>query len=181
MLYYHYTTGMKLNGLRQKGFIKTSPDKPKPRERAIVWLSTNPIWEATAAKGAFDSRLGKQRLMTKEEMVQQLGLVRFVIDSDTYPDEIIPWVRLPTAARIPKVIKDRLVKRAKLSKVDPNQWAGTLREIRLEHTQLEKWVDGEWLPFSLEEAQADISTGNSTIVDARSTMASTIQTSDWLR
>jgi len=182
MRFFHYTVGMKLESIKRSGFLKTSPEKPKPREKSLVWLSTNPVWEVTAAKAAYESSTNKQRLLSKEEMANELGgLFRFVIDSETYPDTIYPWVRLPTVARIPKIIKDRLVKRAKLAKADPMEWAGVLGVIQVERTTLEKLVNGIWEFVSMADAQVGTSTGKSTIVDGGTSMPSTIQTSDWNR
>lgn len=150
---YHYTNGTHLLKILSAGFLKATPNNPKPREKKICWLSSNPSWEKTANKVLMMPD-GESRLMDQADTEKYCkGLFRFVLNTDTYPGEVIGWPRLAVAARIPDKIKKRLLTRAKKAKVAPSQWFGILGELPLEHTTLEQLVDGQWHAISFDEAK----------------------------
>lgn len=150
---YHYTNGTKVRDIIDSGFILGTPKKPKPREKQICWLSSHPHWEKTANKIAMSSG-GDTKLLTQHETEDMCkGLFRFVIVPDTFPGTIYQWPRLSVEARIPAVIKKRLVSRAKKAGVNPSQWFGVLGDVPVQHTSLESLIGGVWTAVSFDEAQ----------------------------
>ncbi|EPR7483958.1 TPA: hypothetical protein ACGSTL_001268 [Vibrio parahaemolyticus] len=129
MKLYHYTVGIKLEGIISAGVIRTSPVKPKYPEKPIAWLSTNPVYEYSALKIGVMPGSYESRMMTLEEMeMHGKGLYRLVFDSERLEVEVLPWSLLrPRCKAKPKIIK-RLLDRAKLANSNPEEWYGTLNQ-----------------------------------------------------
>jgi hypothetical protein len=149
---YHYTNGNKISSIIRSGIIISSPEKPKPREKSIAWLSSNPLWEKTANKIILQN--GISTLLNQTETSYYCrGLFRFVFDLSTYPGEIFQWPKLAVKARIPDGIKKRLVSRAKKASVKPEQWYGLIGNMNIAHSKLEVYVDGTWMKISINDAK----------------------------
>lgn len=150
---FHYTVGIKIRSIIDSGVILASPLKPKPREKAIAWLSSNNVFEKTANKiilkpGDVEGTLLDQK--GTEEMCK--GLFRFGVNPENYPGIVYGWPRVAVEARIPPKIKKLLVSRAKKAKVNPEQWHGVIGNIDIVNTSLEQYINGVWTPISFEEA-----------------------------
>lgn len=152
MKLYHYTNGIKIRKIIESGEIKMSPERPKPMEKRICWLSSHPLWEKTANK-IMMTETGSQLLNEAETEQMCGGLFRFVIDSETYPDKIIQWPRLGVEARIPPNVKKRLIDRAQKANVQPTQWFGTLNPIQIQYCTLEMKVNGSWESVDFDKAK----------------------------
>lgn len=103
---WHYTTRKQLAGILRTGQIDLSPrGQPEPGETPVVWFSSHPLWEPTAAKrvifitptsepdekGEFDLT-AEERLSTMEELQKILGLARIKISSTH--TELIPFAQM---------------------------------------------------------------------------------------
>lgn len=152
---YHYTVGLKLRAIARDGYLKLTPTEPKLGEKAVVWLSTEPLYEATATKMMMDINSERPRLSTMEEMDARMGgIYRFCFEPNAFPpDTVLPWAVLKHRARMPKKLTKRLVERAKRVKARPSRWYGTLNELPVEHATLQvlDLSNKQWQTVSLEQ------------------------------
>lgn len=149
---YHYTNGNKITAIINSGLILSSPDKPKPREKPIAWLSSNSVWEKTANKIILKN--GESKLLNQQETnFYCSGLFRFAFESNDYPQELFQWPKLAVKARIPDNIKKRLVSRAKKASVKPEQWFGLLGNLDITKSKLEAYINKEWVEINFEDAR----------------------------
>jgi len=156
---YHYTNGTKLHLIEEAGFIRSSPEKTKLKEKPVAWLSSNHHFEKTATKIVMIK--GQTKLCNMEETAQYCnGLYRFVFNKNDLP-AIFQWPRLAVEARIPDKIKKRLVKRAKMAKVSASEWFGVLGNISIENAKVEKWDGQKWLEVNLIEEASKTAKSNS--------------------
>lgn len=150
---FHYTNGTKIRAIIDSNTIEASPKKPKPREKAVCWFSSNPLWEKTANKIVMTGS-GESKLLNMDETNEICGgLFRFVIDSEQFINELYPYPRLATVARIPDKIKKLLLKRAKKCGVKPEEWWGIIGPVPVDRTTLEQYVDGKWVPVDMNTAK----------------------------
>lgn len=176
MKLYHYTNGNKIHRILQEGLINTSPDKPKPREKGIVWLSSHPEWEKTANKIILKD--GETTLLNQKETEYYCkGLFRLVLDTETYPSKVEQWPKIAVLARMPQNIKKRLVSRAKKASVNPSQWFGTLHPIETKYLTVEVYINNKWIGVNKDEIK--LSEHGLNIVDAGTSIKVSADNSQW--
>ena len=122
MIVWHYTTEEKLNPIYADGCLKPSAIGIGPKERPVLWFSSNPIWEPTANKALGIAGVGLARPMTNGEMAAHFRLIRFGLDHTL----TLPWNLIRKAANIAHTEQRRLIKRAKKVNAFPSQWFGIL-------------------------------------------------------
>ena len=64
---WHYTILDAFRSILRDGFIKPATQFVPPGERPVVWFSSNPVWENSAAKGVTEG--GRRRTATFDEHV----------------------------------------------------------------------------------------------------------------
>ena len=155
---FHYTVGVKLRDIAKDGHLKTTPTQPKLGEKPVVWLSSEPFYEATANKMVMLPGETRSRLSTMEEMDSRMGgMYRFRFDPKDFPPGFfMPWMVLKNRAKMPKKIVTRLVKRAKGVNARPSRWYGTLTALPITQATLERLdlKTSTWMPQSIEEAMS---------------------------
>jgi hypothetical protein len=177
-LLYHYTNGTKLELIQNDGIIKSSPEVTKLKEKPIAWLSSNAVFEKTATK-IIQSVDGTKLCNMEETALYCKGIYRFGF-VETELEGVLHWPRLGVQARIPESIKKRLLKRAKLAKVSPNQWYGVLDNISIENATLEAWRGGRWVLADLSaEIQHINAAGGSTVISKNGLKAIDVANENW--
>lgn len=173
---YHYTNGLKIRSIISDGVINGNPKNPKPREKRVVWLSSNSIWEKTANK-IIELNPGETKLLNKNETEFYCkGLFRFVFISSLLDVNAIAWPRLSVEAKIPPVIKKRLVKRAKNAGVSPEQWHGVIGDLSVKGLKIEKFINGNWIEIEASEA---IPNENGYNIGSRTALKGDVSDNDW--
>jgi hypothetical protein len=116
---YHYTTADRLCGILTQRAIQPATLGVIPPEIPAVWLSTAPLWEASATKGVI--RQGRRRTASLAELLETSGcLVRIHIDPAAL--EIIPAAELDTRLRIPSTTWQGLCHAGRAMGAEPSQW-----------------------------------------------------------
>lgn len=174
---YHYTNGTKLHQIKADGFIKSVPERPKPKEKPVAWLSSNSVFEKTANKVVM---IGSQsKLCNMKETAHYCnGLYRFGF-SEADLVGLFQWPRLAVAARIPESIKKRLVKRAKKASVPTAQWYGVLGDIPIHGSVFERWNGQGWEQADLDTEIARVAKEGFDVHSQSGLKRIPVKDSDW--
>lgn len=142
-LAFHYTTRQALEGIIVDGAVRPTPIDPARGERPVVWFSTMPLWEPSAAKGIECPFTRRARRATLAEM-EAVGLARVVADAA----DLTPWPALAVAAGIASAKVAALERSARSVGALPERWAGFLAPFPLRSARrLEVFHRGAWLRF----------------------------------
>ncbi len=139
MRLFHYTIGLHLPRIVADG--RLVPSDPFPGTAlAALWLSTNPVWEASIVKSTF--RDGARILLSKPEIqILGQGLFRFEVQRG---DHICAWQDFIARSGIDPDLARRLEVAGRERGADPAAWHGALRPIPRD----------EWLEIALWDASA---------------------------
>ena len=142
---WHYTIGAKLPPIGESGALLPIPTPGAPRtERPVVWVSQQPEWEPTAAKGWWDPVTQTRRTLTKPE-TQELGagLFRFKLREDQ-PIHTIHGFKAQgriTPKNFAAIWKEGLRQGAK-----PEMWFVSFEPIPLSDIErIEAWDGSQWV------------------------------------
>lgn len=145
MKLYHYTTGQKLELIRQSGGLEPSAKGGKPGEPPLLWFSSNPVFEMTSLK--LISRLGELYALTREEQRLRAGNVRLVL-STTKP--LMGWREACKYARISTKERKAMEASGIRAGANPRHWFATPYGIALESLLIEMENErGEWIKEAL--------------------------------
>ena len=156
---YHYTTGDIFIEICQTNILDPHKTVTPLGEKPILWFSTQPYFEQTAAKSVYceSAKNNIRRLTMLETMDLANGLIRFA-----YPAEsLIPWPQIGKQAYMSiKTIK-QLEKEGRKQRANPTKWLGSfepikfsqLAEIQILKADTLKWVNiKEMEPFNMVDA-----------------------------
>jgi hypothetical protein len=139
---WHYTLGQHFKSIKAEGLIKPATLHVPNGERAIVWFSTNSLWEQTARKG-LETDDG-QHWMTMQEMHQVCGLVRIGVDPETAPYD---WRDLKELSGMHPKMAGALYAKAIEIGSRPGEWRGTFDPVPKEKwLTVECWNGKQWAP-----------------------------------
>jgi hypothetical protein len=142
--YYHYTPEFRLSEIIDSGLIKLATESVyAPKEKACVWVSTHPQWEATATKMVSD-QFGNLRLMTFKEQLERFGCARIQVK----PVGFIHWGKIKHLAKM----NLEQAKRMELTGIEiggnPKEWFGSFDPIKKENwIRAEVFKNGEWTEY----------------------------------
>jgi hypothetical protein len=139
MRLFHYTIGRHLPRIVADGRLMPSDSFPGTA-LAALWLSTNPVWEASIVKSTFQ---GGVRVLLDKEQIRDLGqgLFRFEVQSGGH---ICTWREFIARSGIDPDLARRLEATGRDRGADPAEWYGALRPI----------LRDEWLEIALWDASA---------------------------
>ena len=147
---WHYTTLGYFRSILRDGFIKPATEYVPPGERPVVWFSSNPVWENSAAKGVTERR--KMRTLTFEEHVG-VGLVRIGVQSATAPYQ---WQEIKELSHMDASVAQNLYNVAIAEGARPGEWYGTFDPVpRDAWISVETWREGEWHQFDASLLEVD--------------------------
>ncbi len=140
---YHYTHGELLDEILSDGKLRVSEferiNKIKP---PALWLSLNPIWENTALKMVDVN--GHLRTLTKSELHEKSGLIRFVLEFKK--DTLCSWAKYRYKSNTPYEVYENMEKTGIRQGADPKEWYASFVNIPLRKcVALEKWNGKEWI------------------------------------
>lgn len=145
MVYYHYTVAPKLPSIIADGRLKPTTVNLVPGEAPILWWSTNPVWERTAAKG--DGRGGVHSFETHRDAI---GLCRFVLNDPSV--RVYPFKKITVKAKMPPWVVYGLIGRGEVVGANYLQWHGTLKSVLLRKLVFETCTQGqEWRTGNLHD------------------------------
>ena len=125
---YHYTTGDIFIEICQTNILNPRKTVTPPDEIPVLWFSTQPYFEQTAAKAVYceSAKNNIKRLTMLETMDMCNGLIRFV-----YPAEsLIRWPLIGRQACMSiKTIK-QLEKEGRKQRANPTKWLGSIKPIK---------------------------------------------------
>lgn len=155
---YHYTVGPKLQLIADSGRLLPSRIGAQDgREKAVLWWSANKSWEPTATKLlTFDGGRTVHR-PSFEELRRMFGAYRFRLDTRNPAAlhniglKLLPWTRMPMAARIPAEDVAQMTLTGIELGATPTDWWGCLEDVplSLETTgmlRLDQMTDQGWEP-----------------------------------
>lgn len=146
MIAWHYTTGRYFIEIVQSGFLDPSKTVTPPRERAIVWFSTNQYFEPTAQKalsqGATIVFLGMDGTFEHGG-----GLVRFGIKATDMT--LKAWPKLGVCAGMHPQTIAAIEAVGREQGANPAQWLGSFKRIAVKRMTIcvaERLNDGfKWV------------------------------------
>mgnify|MGYP000108314525 CR=1 FL=1 len=118
---WHYTTGEKFMQIVKDGYLKPTGIGIKGKEKSILWFSTNPYFEKTSCKLAFNG-VSVRTLTMEEIFIAGSALVRFGVLTNS----LISWDRLSELAKMPRKISRALEGAGKEQGANPSQWYGLI-------------------------------------------------------
>lgn len=137
---YHYTIGAKLPLIEKSGHLapRRYSAATSQREKAILWWSENPTWDATANKPMSNDGGKTFFRPTLQQLQKAVGIYRFRLDFRK-PEALqavgvkpIHWTRLPAVAHIaPRDVADIVARGLKFG-ATPTLWWGTLDPVPLQ-------------------------------------------------
>jgi hypothetical protein len=141
---WHYTTGMNFTSI-------VFGENLRPNEYAVdrltkkpvLWFSTNQMWEASAANGAFWRKDEISAMSMAESMELCCGLFRF-----GYPSKLLQnWRQLHVGPRFRN--KNGWVKARQFNffrqGANSDEWMGTLDKISVSDLLVEYWDGDKWV------------------------------------
>jgi len=155
--YYHYTIPSYLKRIITDGKINQGKSRIKEL-KPITWVSTNPLMENTALKGAVCKHTGTSLgTMSFEKQHKTVGCVRIQID----PSVLTKWSVLKHTAgyhkRTKKVGYDfayELELEGLEVGANPSEWYGSLKPITEDFfLGIEIWNGSEWVDYSKDEVK----------------------------
>ena len=155
---YHYTHCHHLQKILADGIIKKEGCNRECNRRGdplaplpVVWFSTNPIWERTAAKTLETpewSNTGRIKLDSPQQLSDWLGLARIVV-----PKYVATMRWDEYAKKIPRPLSQRLKQVAYRVGARPSEWRISMIEVPADKwCYVETWHQGEWHPHGVAEA-----------------------------
>ena len=115
-------------------------NKVKP---PALWLSTNPVWEHTATSMIKDD-IGQIRGLTKDELHQMYGLVRFSVPFKK--EMFCSWGKYKYKSNTPLNVYLSLERQGIIKGANPNEWYASFENIPLEKCiACEKWNGTKWI------------------------------------
>lgn len=147
---WHYTILDAFRSILHDGFIKPATEFVPPGERPVVWFSSNPVWENSAAKGVTEG--GRMRIATFDEHVSA-GLIRIGVQSATAPYR---WQETKELSNMDASVAQKLYRVAIAKGARPGEWYGTFDPVpRDAWVSVEIWRDGEWQRFDTSLSEVD--------------------------
>jgi hypothetical protein len=146
LIAWHYTIGLKLPLIRESGSLRPSTAGIGPDERPVLWFSTAPYWEPTAAKmiaRSMKERLESEdglpfrRLSMQENTEMGEGLYRFGLSASA----LIRWPEIGKRAGMRAEMRKNLMKTGRQQGADPAQWHGAFSQIPIDGLLLQQLVD----------------------------------------
>ncbi len=150
LLLWHYTTGTRFREIVETGEIRAATTFVDPRERPIVWFSSNQDWEPTAWKLFIQPNGQTKDLRTPQEIAELFGLVRIGVDRATAPHD---WPTLRRRSRMDGDIARALEKAGREVGSNPAWWYGSFDPVpRSKWRTVQSFESGTWTELSLESA-----------------------------
>ena len=138
---WHYTVGVHFENICASGVILPATAYVPRRERPIVWFTSRDTFEPTACK-IWRNRDGTVVLLGIEQTAELGGgLVRLGVPSAT----LIPWRRLPVAARMDLRHALTLEKIARQKGSDPDAWFGTFEPVSVSACIVDVYHGSTWV------------------------------------
>lgn len=138
---YHYTTQEKLASFLQGEVINLAERSCVGEERAVVWLSEDPVWEGTANM-AIDDGQGNIRLGNRESTDFMYGLARIEIKRGP---EIVRWKHFKRNGWFSEKRVRQLERLGVVAGADPYLWHVSTNAIPVEKWNcVEVFEKGKW-------------------------------------
>lgn len=143
-LIYHYSCATYFDAIMQSGELSVSKwEKNNNVKPAALWLSTNTIWENTATKIVDDN--GIVKMLTKDEQYSRFGLVRFVIDFNSFA--CCNWKKYKFSTNTSIEVYDLMEQYGLEIGANPNEWFATFLNIPLQNCiGCDIWDGTAWQP-----------------------------------
>jgi hypothetical protein len=139
--YYHYTTEDRVPEILKSKKITLATKYLNKKEKPCAWVSSNSVWENTAAKMAKNS-IGTLIQLTFQEQLELFGCARIQVK----PHNLTPWPKLRHVARITSDNTTFLEKLGKERGANPTEWFGSMYPIGLDQwIKIEIYKNGEWI------------------------------------
>jgi hypothetical protein len=151
---YHYTCGHKLPGIQADSLLRRSKVPPfAPREKGILWLSANPIYEPSACKPLLTPE--GRRVLDVSVLRAKVGLYRFTLVEGMLTPAVLPWPGIGLRAGMSEDHRKAVSNAGMAMGGVPTQWWGTIIDIPTEVLCLD-WLndEGQWQPVTLAEGVA---------------------------
>lgn len=139
---WHYTILDRFRSILRDGFIKPATEYVPPDERPVVWFSSNPVWEQSAAKTFVAG--GISRTGSFEDHVS-VGVFRIGVHPETAPYR---WKEIKELSNMDSSVAQNLYKVAIEDGARPGEWYGTFDPVpRDAWVSVETWREGQWRQF----------------------------------
>lgn len=150
-LKWHYTTGECFSKAFRDGYLRPAYASTfRKHEKAVVWFSSNPVFEATACKGLVNLATGKSRFLTfAEHVAYPDGLMRIGVAAGTAPLNFRAIVHYTGMARR---CARHLTQVAYEMGANPADWWGATQTVPRSHwLTIERWTIDHWEPLGMPE------------------------------
>jgi hypothetical protein len=139
--YYHYTIEHKAREILDSGYLKPTGTPATPREKPVLWFSTNTLYEVTAIKPLMIG--GQIQYPTWEEYRSMFKLYRFGLMQDAI--YLAPWRTICKNAKTPSKLRKSMERVGQAQGGRTSQWFGTLDRVNTLETVMEVMdADGIW-------------------------------------
>ncbi|OEZ83366.1 hypothetical protein JAB6_29430 [Janthinobacterium sp. HH104] len=133
---WHYTTGQKFALIQKNGVLRPAHIGVLASERPVIWFSTNPVFEPTAAKAFVVD--GVRRMLTVREMYDLAG---GVVRLGCRISRLKSGADLRKAAKMQPAIWNVLASVGKRLGASPAEWWGYVGALMLDDVTVEMMND----------------------------------------
>jgi hypothetical protein len=160
--YWHYTVYQHLKKIAESGEIRPTAKYTEYGEIAVVWFSTNPVWEETVRKSIKDTETSKQIGPLSRDGLSERGLHPVRIEVNPTLVDIRSWNNFKKRSGISKPGIKSLIKSAKHWGADPKEWWVSYEAVPSRSwLSIEIWVGRKWVDMeTFLSAHSNASQGN---------------------
>lgn len=133
---WHYTTGEKFELIQKDGVLSPAHIGVVAPERPVIWFSTNPVFETTAAKAIVVD--GVRHMLTLREMYDRAG---GIVRLGCHISRLKSGADLRKAAKMQPAMWSVLARVGKRMGASSAEWWGYVGALRLDEAVVERMSD----------------------------------------